>query len=156
MPEDSRKREPPSPAAWQMQPEPLELVADTNILFSFFWKGSGTRRLIEKLELHSPEYALEEINGHSAELMEKAGITEKEFSAMRKELAIAVEFVPFVAYSNAMPSAQKASPDSDDVDFLALALKLGLPLWSNDRRLRSQSAVLVLSTFEVLGRSGGV
>ena len=134
----------------------LELAVDTNVLFSFFWKGSVTRQLIEALELHSPEYALEEINAHSAEIMEKAGITKKEFSAMRKELAIAVEFVPFEAYSGAMPEAQKASPDSEDADFLALALRLGLPLWSNDRRLRSQSAVVVLSTFDVLERTKGI
>lgn len=41
-------------------------------------------------------------------------------------------------------------PDKDDVDFVALALKLNLPLWSNDSRLKEQSLVKVLSTRELV------
>ncbi|WP_366938811.1 PIN domain-containing protein [Thermococcus sp.] len=30
----------------------------------------------------------------------------------------------------------RVSPDKDDADFVALALKVNAPLWSNNRRLK--------------------
>jgi predicted nucleic acid-binding protein len=46
--------------------------------------------------------------------------------------------------------AKKISPDIDDIDFFALALKLGCGIWSNEERLKRQSAVKVLTTEELL------
>ncbi|MBI2499479.1 hypothetical protein HYV88_04525 [Candidatus Woesearchaeota archaeon] len=52
------------------------LVVDVNILFSFFKKYSGTRKLLinPKLKLYTSEYALEEIQEHLDELISKAKI----------------------------------------------------------------------------------
>jgi len=38
----------------------MEFVVDTNVLFTFFWEGSFTKKLLVKqeLELFSPEFAL--------------------------------------------------------------------------------------------------
>ena len=40
--------------------------------------------------------------------------------------------------------------DKDDVDFIALALKLNLPIWSNDKDLKKQTLAKVYTTKEVI------
>ena len=40
--------------------------------------------------------------------------------------------------------------DEKDSPFIACALALGLPLWSNDRALKAQQRVKVYSTDEIL------
>ena len=43
-----------------------------------------------------------------------------------------------------MSEADSISPDPDDVQYFALALKLGCPIWSNDPHFREQSDARVL------------
>ena len=131
----------------------MKLVVDTNILFSYFWKNSFTKSLImsDKLELFAPDYALEEINKYKKEIIKKTGISEREFSLLRVDIAISVNFVPIQEYKNFLKKASEISPDKNDIDFFALALKLKLPIWSNDVLLNSQSEVKVYTTKEVVG-----
>ena len=109
------------------------LVADSNVLFTFFWGGSVFRKLSLKqdLRLFSPELALSEIAKYLSEIIDKTGISKEEFCKLRKELIIRVNFVPFE-------------------DFFALALKLNCPLWSNDALLKKQSKVTVFTTKELI------
>lgn len=126
-------------------------MADTNILFTFFWGHSALPRIMssQDIELYSPEFALEEIKKHSAEIRRKTMLSEAEFNSKRRELAILVEFVPFGEYQEFFKKL-KNIPDKDDIDFLALALKLNCPLWSNDSQLKNQNLLKVISTKELL------
>ena len=130
----------------------MKLVTDTNILFTFFWKNSYTRKLFinQDLELISPEFALEEIKKYSEEIIRRAKISKKEFQDIRKELALMVEFIPLKEYSEYLKKASEISYDKDDVDFIALALKLKSPIWSNDKEFKKQNKIKVYSTLEVL------
>ena len=130
----------------------MELVVDTNVMFSFFWKGSMVKKLLmdQDVLLFAPEFALEEINKYEKEIIRKAKITKKEFNFLREELAIAIEFIPLKDYNNYLKKSLDFSPDENDVDFFALALKLKIPLWSNDKLLKKQNIVRVLETKDVL------
>jgi len=130
----------------------LELVVDTNVMFSFFWKDSTVKKLLmdQDLLLFAPEFALEEIKKYENEIIRKAKITKKEFNFLREELAIAIEFIPLKDYNNYLKKSLDFSPDENDVDFFALALKLKIPLWSNDKLLKKQNVVRVLETKDVL------
>ena len=130
----------------------MELVVDTNVMFSFFWKGSMVKKLLmdQDVLLFAPEFALEEINKYEKEIIRKAKITKKEFNFLREELAIAIEFIPLKDYNNYLKKSLDFSPDENDVDFFALALKLKIPLWSNDKLLKKQNVVRVLETKDVL------
>jgi predicted nucleic acid-binding protein len=129
----------------------LTLVADTNILISYFFLRSTARRLIEDspLTLYSPEYALEEIREHTGSIIKKAKITLAAFSAVRSELSHRVTFIPLEDYADAIREACEI-PDPNDIDFIALAWKMKLPLWSNDKQLKKQSLVTVLMTEEIV------
>ena len=130
----------------------LSFVVDTNVLITFFWKDSSTRKLFlaHKFVLFSPEYALEEIKKYSSEIKAKTGITEKEFIKIREDLANIITFVSIGEYKDYLKHAQEIN-DQKDIDFMALALKLKTPLWSNDKELKTQSLVRVFSTGEIIG-----
>ncbi len=42
-------------------------------------------------------------------------------------------------------------PDENDIIYFALALKLKCCIWSNDKALKRQDRIMVLSTKELLG-----
>ena len=96
----------------------MKLVLDTNFLFSFFWKGS----LIEKLllsehDLYSPAFALEELNNHKLQILQKTKLTLEEFEEFKTKLQKVVEFIPFSKYSNSIPTAFELLPDHQkDID----------------------------------------
>ncbi len=49
-----------------------------------------------------------------------------------------------------MHQAKSICPDPDDIQYFALALKLGCPIWSNDKALKEQNTVEVISTGELI------
>jgi predicted nucleic acid-binding protein len=121
-------------------------------MFSFFWKNSVTRRMLmdQGLDLFAPEFALEEINKYKNEILQKTNLTEQEFISLRKELAIAICFISVEEYKQFFKQAIVASPDENDIDFFALALKMDCSLWSNDKNLKQQDKVKILNTKQVL------
>lgn len=128
------------------------LVADTNILISFFNERSTARELAtsSSLELCSPRFALHEINKHKQDVLEAFSLSDGQFSFILRLLNGTVQFVETEEYRRFLSRAIRACPDPDDIDFFALALKLGCPVWSNEKKLKKQSGVRVLSTEELL------
>jgi predicted nucleic acid-binding protein len=129
----------------------MKFVVDTNVLFTFFWRASSTRGLLlrQEFDFFSPELASEEIKEQKDEILRKTGISSEQFNEIWKELSVLVEFVPLEEYSDFFMKVSIA-PDEDDIDFLALALKLDCPLWSNDKALKKQSLVEVFDTREFI------
>lgn len=133
-------------------------VVDSNILFTYFWNDSVFRKIrVDDVKFISPEFSLSEIKKHSSEL--KTSLSKSEFNKLREELTSKVSFVPLEEYNSQFKevlSATKHIPEEQlkaflkDVDFIALALKLNCPIWSNDGLLKGLSLVEVLSTREVV------
>ena len=73
----------------------MRIVIDTNVLFSFFWKESITRKLIINLQdsLITPKKAKEELKKHSKEIIQKLGIDDKEFNKSLNELEKTINFI---------------------------------------------------------------
>ena len=130
----------------------MKIVVDTNILFSFFWKNSLTRKLLitSNLELISSEKAIIEINKYKEDIIKKAKIKELEFDTLLKELSSIVEIIDKKAYTSSLEEAKKVSPDVGDIEFIALCLLNSCPLWSNDIALKKQDKIKVLNTNEII------
>ncbi len=131
----------------------MKLVVDTNVLMTCFWKNSETRKTImlnDNLKLIAPEFSLEEIDKYRNEIIKKAKISEEEFKVLKIDLAISIKFFPLVEYKDFLEQAFEISPDPNDIDFLALALKLNCPIWSNDKKLKNQNKIKVYSTEDIL------
>jgi len=135
----------------------MKLVVDANVLFSFFKRDSVTRRLIVdpelelNLELFTPVHALEELKEHEGE-MRKFGVSSGDFDVILSSLSLFVNAVPQSFFEPLLSEAGKLLPkDPDDAPYIALALKLNCPIWSEDRELREgQSRVKVYPTRELL------
>ena len=138
----------------------MRLVVDSNVLFTFFWKDSVFRSFLDKpVQLFSPEYALEEINKYSLEIMKKTSVSKEQFKKLKQELALKVEFISLEKYSTlfhkVLSIASKFSkheyePFVKDIDFFALAVKIHCSIWSNDKLFKKQSEVLVFTTREII------
>ena len=130
----------------------MRLFVDTNVIFSFFNERSKARELslLPDLELYSPSFALDEIEEHKSEILKKFSLTEMQFTLIEKLLNTVVKFAKSEEYSKFLPRAMKLSPDPDDADFFGLALKLSCPIWSEDKDLKQQDQIEVLSTKELI------
>lgn len=130
----------------------MRLVIDANILFSALIKdGKIAELLVNNMgELYAPDFLLEEFKKHKKELLGKTKRSNQEFEFIFGLLKQMIISVPFSDYATFLPRAAEISPDPDDVPYLALALKLEIPLWSDDKKLKQQSHVRVYCTRELL------
>ena len=78
----------------------MKLVVDSNVLFTFFWKASVFKNFLDTpIQLFSPEYALEEIDRYSLEIMKKTSLSKERFKKLKQELALKIEFISLKEYS---------------------------------------------------------
>ncbi len=130
----------------------MELVIDTNIVFSAIVKNSVSRQLLlnPDLILFSPEGLISELEEHREEIRKKSKLSEKRYDELMAILLSRIKLMPKESIVPFLKEALEFSPDKDDSPFLALCLELEIPLWSNDKLLKEkQSFVRVLSTSEL-------
>ncbi len=134
------------------------LVVDANVVFSALLKGGKTldifllNRGYKRFEFVAPEFLMVELKNHADEIVRRTGLSIGKLGKVLTFLEKEIEFVPFEDFTEMYEEAEQISPDPDDVQYFALALKLKRAIWSNDRALKRQSAVEVLSTGDVLKR----
>jgi predicted nucleic acid-binding protein len=131
----------------------MKLVVDTNVLFSFFKKESKTRRLIsnfEILEPVTPSFCIDELNEHKELICEKSRLSDSEFEEVLDDLLIFVKVFSLFEYKEFLSDAKTLSPDPDDIDLFALALKLDCPIWAQEKAFKKQSKVKVFSTSDLV------
>lgn len=126
-----------------------KFVADANILFSLGKESSKTNQIVNKynLELYSPSYALDELKKHSKEIEEK---TKESFDNFSKNIKNKVNFIKTEEILKEIESCAKLISDSEDIIYLALAKKLNLPIWSNDKDFKEQYERLAITTEEMI------
>jgi predicted nucleic acid-binding protein len=131
----------------------MRLVVDTNVLFSFFTRESVTRRLLTNFELVepvTPSFCIEELNEHKELIRAKSKLSDREFEEVLDDLLIFVKVFSPSEYRTFLSAAKRISPDPDDIELFAVALKLGCPIWSNEKAFKNQSEVRVYSTVELI------
>lgn len=125
----------------------MKLVIDANIAFSLLKKDSFTRKLIQEysLELYSHKFILEELREHSEELCELLNIHTEKFERVMEIFSKLVNLDVNVSPQQ-INWASKLILDQDDRQYLALALKLNCPIWSEDPHFNEQTKVPVFTT----------
>jgi len=130
----------------------MELIVDANVIISILVSPSGkTCELFfsEKFILYAPEYLIEEIEKHKLEILEKSKISKEEFERLLTLVSANIEFISFIEFKDFISEACKICPDPNDIEYLALSLKLKCSLWSNDKKLKNE-LVKVFTTSEIL------
>ncbi len=132
----------------------MEVVLDTNILVSSLLKKGLTRDLIllSPLGMHTVEFSKMEIEKHKEELLLKSKLDEASFDYLKD---IIFQKIDFATVDDIIPFRDKAIEimreiDIDDSLFLALAMSLNCPIWSNDGHFKRQSSVKVFTTRELI------
>ena len=131
----------------------MDLVVDANILFAALIKESVSYHLLFRDDLHlfSPEYILEEFEKHKLEILEKTESSLEEFKKVVDILRRRITLIPLEELAPYVHKAALISPDPKDVAYLALALKLHCPVWSNDKKLKEKQTIIpVYSTTELM------
>lgn len=130
----------------------MKLIIDANELFSFFNAKSKTRELalLSELELFSPKFALVEIRKYGSEIKKRFKLDDFQFETITNFMETIVKFRDVEDYVDKIDEAKVISPDPNDIDYFALALKLSCPIWSEDKELKKQKMVKVISTSELI------
>src|SRR3989338_8759931 len=107
----------------------MKLVADANILIAVCITHGTTANIFfrDNLTIYIPEYVWEEIHKHLETIQMKThreGITEILSYIQNKVIQ-----VPEKSLRPRIIEAMACTPDPEDVQYFALALKLRLPLW---------------------------
>jgi predicted nucleic acid-binding protein len=131
----------------------MQFVVDANIIFSALIKDSTTRKLISepKLSLYAPKFFVEEFLGHLWELKEKINTDETHLKEKLNDFIMKnIKLITNEEISEYIQEAEKICPDKGDIAYFALALKLNCAIWSNDSKLKNQSAIKIYSTKEII------
>ena len=132
----------------------MHLVVDANIVIAALVKDSTTRKLLlsEKFELAAPEFLLEELEKHLAEISKKAKVDKTELNKLILQMLKTSKITIYRADSirGRLKEAQKISPDKNDSQYFALSLHLKCQIWSNDKEMKKQDKVGILNTKEIL------
>jgi predicted nucleic acid-binding protein len=126
----------------------MRLAVDSNIIISALIRNGMTRELIydRRLQLYTSSFAKEEIFAHMGEILKKALFPQQEIEEV---LINIIENIKTIETLASWEKAEQISPDPNDIAYLALALDLQCPLWSNDKALKNQPIVKVITTEEL-------
>lgn len=132
----------------------MQLVIDANILIAAFLKAATTRFLLldERLDLYAPEHLVVETLKVAKERLLKRwkSVSETEFESLFLSLTRRVQIVSQKKYFPQLSQALEIAPHEEDAPYLALALHLQIPLWSNDGGMKDQTFITIFTTAELL------
>ena len=129
----------------------IQVVVDSNIVFSLIIRGKQSMYLdlflSENLELYAPEEIIYEFRKHSERLKNRSDIFDE---AMFLAFSF-IRIMPREFYLDFMQEAYNICKfDEKDTPFIALALKLGIPVWTNDKGIIENSGIYkVITTAEI-------
>lgn len=132
----------------------MNIVIDSNILFSALIKNSITRRLILEYDDYFlfPLYIFEELEEHKDELRMKSRLSRSDFNNLLGLLLTKVHTIPNEALEKHRETAHKLVEDIDIDDAVFVACTLAFPesiLWSDDKKLKQITKITVVNTKEI-------
>lgn len=131
----------------------MRVVIDANIVFAALISSEGvTSELLfsSSFEFVSPDFLHEEVEKYRSLIKEKSTYSEEQLNTALSIVLSKIKIISSVEYELLRSEAKRISPDPNDIEYFALALKFSCPIWSNDKRLKGQKEVRVLSTLEML------
>lgn len=130
------------------------VVVDFNVVFSaLVSKGVSLEvfaknRVLGKLEFVAPGYIHEEFLKDKYKLLELTRLSKEEFEKFFNLIKSQIKIVSESRFVDKLEQAESVNPK--DAPYIALALKMGCPIFSGDKELKEQSVVKVLSPRELL------
>ena len=130
----------------------MDLVVDANILFASLIKKDMTSDILfdNNINLYAPEFIFSEFEKYKDYIKNKTERTDEEFNELMDLFERKVSLVPLEEIKPYLEEAEKLSLDPKDISYIALALKLNIPIWSNDKGLKKQNKIKIYSTTDLI------
>ena len=132
----------------------MNLVIDTNIFISALIKEGLVRYLIvhSPFNLFIPEQELIEIKKYERLISEKSKKPIGEIRDLIRKLLRYISIIrnEFLLDYNNQAENIMGKVDKDDVIFIAAALSLNCPIWSDDKHFQKQKEIKILTTKDIL------
>ena len=134
----------------------MRLVLDANILIAALIKDGTTRRLLlmhhDKLELYTPALIVEEIFENLDYISKTARLPKEKVIELMIELlgTAGIELIEDEFIIAHKAEALEITPDKKDGPYFAAALYKRCRIWSNDKPLKGQSKIEVITIKELL------
>jgi len=132
-----------------------KLVIDANVVVSALIKKGFTFELIvalrkSEVKLVSPDFLWDEVEKRKGKILKYSKLGEIELNFLIRFLSKRIEIVPKEEYEEFIPKSEELLKEhKKDVPYVALALKLGCEIWSNEKRLTKLKEVRVVPTHEL-------
>ncbi|HZQ55945.1 MAG TPA: PIN domain-containing protein [Bryobacteraceae bacterium] len=121
----------------------MRLAADANVLLSALIGGQAARVLRDSAieEVFTTEVTLSEVQEYAGQLARKRRLAVD--MVLLAAAALPITTLPRATYVSSIPEARRriSRRDPDDVDLLALAIHLKIPVWSNDNDFENTGVV---------------
>ena len=132
------------------------VVVDANVVISLLIAKGSKHKLFfsDKFIPASPDWMLFEIGKYWKEISEKSKLPESALRSAFFGVRMQLKTFSLSEIKEFIKEGSIISPDPNDSEYFALALKLNCPLWSEDKLLKQQSKVEVLNTRELLVKLG--
>ena len=106
--------------------------------------------LSTQYEFVAPEYILKELQKHKSELLKKSKIALEELNLVYELIQESIIFYPKKEYEACFSEVESICPDPKDIYYLALAKYLNCPIISNDKELKAQAKIAILSARQII------
>ena len=130
----------------------MRVVIDANVLCAALLAKGKTAELLfsDQIEPVAPELLFTELERHRPELLEKTKLSENDFNTLLALFRKKISVIPAVEFRDKLMEANKLLGEhKKDTAYVALALKLGCPLWSKEKALKRIKKIIVLDAEEV-------
>jgi len=133
----------------------MNIIIDSNILFSALIKDSITRKIILEYDgfFLFPAFIFEEMEKHKEELFKKSGMNWMDFDRLLNLILKKVFIVSNKVLHPYRKEALEIIKDIDPDDVIFVACALAYPdsiIWSDDKRLKNQTKVRIMNTKEMM------
>ena len=131
----------------------MDLGIDANVFMAALISSTGKSNeffFSNQFQLFALEYLKIEIEKYKPVIAKKAGLTITDLDLAITLLSSKIVFSTFEDFEKFIKHAKKICPDPNDVEYFSLALKLNCPFWSNDKELKKQHEVKIISTTELV------
>jgi predicted nucleic acid-binding protein len=132
----------------------MKFVIDTNIFLSALIKDGLTREIIinSPFKLFIPEQEIIEIKRYEELIGDKSKMNKEDLRDLIRTL---LRYITIIRNENIIKFKCKAEEiigkiDCDDVPFVAAALFLNCPIWSEDKHFQKQNEIKTLKTKDIL------
>lgn len=128
----------------------MRFVVDTNVIISAIIRDSTTRRILlhPKFEFYIPEFVFIEMENNLNEILERSGFSKEEYQSVVGTVTSQITVMPKTEFAEYIPKAKRIMEniDEEDTSFLALAIYLGVDIWSEDDDFQKQNVVKAWKT----------